>query len=53
MSQESADIALSQIQDKEYATDLKQHGCKIIHLYGIQFDGKKVSTKLVTERAKD
>ena len=49
MSKETADEALLQIQDKEYAADLKQHGCKTIHLYGIHFDGKKVLTKLVTE----
>lgn len=38
------DIALIQIQDKEYITDLRQHGCTIVHLYGIHFDVKKVST---------
>ncbi|MEK7655006.1 MAG: AAA family ATPase [Pseudomonadota bacterium] len=48
MNKESADQALLQIQDKEYATELKRHGCKTILLYGLHFDGKTVSTKLVT-----
>jgi hypothetical protein len=49
MNKESPETALMQIQDKAYATDLRQHGCKIIHLYGIHFDGKQVTTKLVTD----
>lgn len=51
MNKESSETAVMQIQDKEYSTDLRQHGCKTVHLYGIHFDGKKVSTQLVTERA--
>lgn len=50
MNKESVDQALTQIQDKEYATELRQHGCKIIHLYGIHFNGKQVTTRLVTEK---
>ena len=49
MNQESAEGAILQIQDKAYATDLRLHGCQTIHLYGIHFDGKQVTTKLVTE----
>ena len=47
----SIDKAIEQIQKQEYSTELKEYGCKTIHLYGIKFDGKKVSTKLVTENA--
>lgn len=46
----SVDKAIEQIQKQEYATELKEYGCKTIHLYGIKFDGKKITTKLVTER---
>ena len=45
----SVDKAIEQIQKQEYSTELKEYGCKTIHLYGIKFDGKKISTKLVTE----
>ena len=47
MNKESPETAIMQIQDKEYATDLRQHGCHTLHLYGIHFDGKKVTTKLI------
>lgn len=47
MNKDSADMALLQIQDKAYTTELKQRGCKTVLLYGLHFDGKKVSTKLV------
>jgi hypothetical protein len=47
----SAEEALLQIQDKAYGTDLRQQGCKMVLLYGLHFDGKKVSTTLVTEKS--
>lgn len=49
MNKESVDTALLQIQDKAYATELKCYGCKTILLYGMHFDGKKVTTKLIKE----
>lgn len=48
----SVDKAMEQIQRKEYSTDLHEFGCNIIYLYGIKFDGQKVTTKLVTEKPK-
>lgn len=47
MNKESADDAILQIQDKAYATELIRHGCKTVFLYGLHFDGKTVSTKMV------
>ena len=49
MNKESANHALAQIQDKDYAADLRQHGCQIIRLYGIHFNGKHVTTRMGTE----
>lgn len=49
-TKDSVDKAIEQIHSKAYSTDLHEQGCNIIHLYGMQFDGKQVSTKLVTEK---
>lgn len=49
-TRESAEQALVQIQSKAYSMELKESGCKTIHLYGIRFKGKEVTTQLVTER---
>ena len=38
----SAEIALKQINDKKYGTDMKMKGIKNICKYGIAFCGKKV-----------
>lgn len=46
----SADEAIQQIQRQAYTTDLKEEGCKLIYQYGMIFNKKKISTKLVTER---
>lgn len=46
----SADEAIKQIQTQKYATDLKEDGCKIIYSYGMVFDKKKISTKMIVER---
>ena len=43
---ETAQTALEQMDDKEYATALKKHGCKTIKMYGLHFDGKIVTTKM-------
>ena len=45
----SVDKAIEQIQSKEYSTELHEHGCSTVYLYGMAFDGKKVATKLVNE----
>ena len=49
MNKETATDALVQVQDKEYATDLRQHGCSTVRLYGIHFDGKIVTTQMMTQ----
>ena len=50
MNKETATDALVQVQDKEYATDLRQHGCSTVRLYGIHFDGKTVTTQMMIEK---
>ena len=47
LNRSSADEALAQIDGKAYTADLEHHGCKEIYLYGLHFDGKTVSTRLV------
>lgn len=49
-TRETAEQALAQIQRKAYSMELKENGCRTIHLYGIRFKGKEVTTQLVTER---
>ena len=49
MNKETATDALVQVHDKEYATDLRQHGCSTVRLYGIHFDGKTVTTQMMTQ----
>ncbi len=46
----SADDAVEQIQTQRYTTDLKEEGCQIIYSYGMVFDKKKISTKMIVER---
>ncbi len=37
-----ADVALQQINEKNYAVDMQMHGVDIIYKYGVAFSGKKV-----------
>ena len=41
-----ATVALKQINDKNYAADMQNHGVKTIYKYGVAFSGKKVEIEV-------
>lgn len=41
-----AAVALKQINDKNYAADMQNHGVKTIYKYGVAFSGKKVEIEV-------
>lgn len=44
---DTADAAIKQITEKDYSSDLKEAGTKVILEYGFAFSGKKVLIKKV------
>lgn len=40
--QKLSQVALAQIEDKKYGTDMLEHGVKTIYKYGVAFSGKQV-----------
>ena len=45
----TAELGALQIQNKEYAKELRDRGCTQIFLYGLAFNGKEVKIALAEE----